>query len=404
MTARPIYLDSFSTTVLAPEALEAMKSVWSEPGNASSPHGAGQRALAALERGRMQVANLIGCLPGEVVFTSGATEANNLALRGVADWARRGGTHRRRVIVSAIEHKAVLESAKHLTLDGFEMVIAPVDGFGVVNMERLDELIDDNTLLVSIMLVNNETGVIEPLRKVRDLARPRGALLHCDAAQAAGKLPLDVIELGVDYLSVSAHKLYGPMGVGALYVASDAPKPIAQAFGGGQERGMRSGTEPIPLIAGFGTAAEVAQRSMADDERRAAGLVNEFLQTLKNLDVSCRRITGTAPVVTGGLALSFPGVSADDLVGKVSPYLHISTGSACSSGQISPSHVLTSMGLSRDDASSVVRFYFSRFTTHQDVLDSAAILARALAAAVSPLDDPASPRYDAPHETCAHRP
>lgn len=404
MTRPPIYLDGFSTTPLAPEALAAMQGAWATPGNASSPHGLGQRAHAVLERGRKQVADLIGCLPSELTFTSGATEANNLALRGVAAWARNETPDRRKLVVSAVEHKAVLETAKHLALDGFEVVIAPVDGCGLVDLSRLATLVDETTRLVSVMLVNNETGVVQPVEEIAQLCRERGALLHSDGAQAVGKCRLDVFDLGVDYLSISAHKLYGPMGVGALYVASGAPKPMPQIFGGGQERGMRAGTEPIPLVAGFGAAAEAAQARLDEDGERAAALKTLFLEALTAAGIAYRRVTDKAPVVSGGIALFFPEASADDLVSRVAERLCISTGSACTSGQVLPSHVLQAMGLDHQQSSSVLRFFFSRFNSESEVVEAVAILGDALQSRGSPLDDLASARYDARHEACADRP
>ncbi|NUB11399.1 aminotransferase class V-fold PLP-dependent enzyme [Azospirillum brasilense] len=404
MTEQPIYLDSFSTTRLAPEALRAMEAVWSEPGNAGSPHGAGRRALVALERGRSQVAELIGCLPGELIFTSGATEANNLAIRGIADWARRGGSARRRIVVSAIEHKAVLEAAGRLVGEGFEVLHAPVDHEGVVQLDQFEAMLDEQTLLVSVMLVNNETGVRQPVQEAAGLARSRGALVHCDAAQGVGKIPVDVLDLAVDYLSISAHKLYGPMGVGALYVGADAPKPAAQNLGGGQERGMRSGTEPVPLVAGFGAAAEVALRCLEADRRQAAKLAETFLQALADAGIPFRLVSAAAPKVSGGFALAFQNVEADDLVNRVAAALCISTGSACASGQVLSSHVLSAMGMNQKESSSVVRFYFSRYNSVDDALRSAAIIASAIRAQQSALDGAASPSYLMQHETCAYRP
>ncbi|PHP19185.1 hypothetical protein CG471_13685 [Sphingobium sp. IP1] len=404
MTRQPIYLDGFSTTPLAPEALAAMQAAWAGPGNASSPHAAGQRALAILDRGRKQVADLIGCSAGEVIFTSGATEANNLALRGIAEWGRRGGSERRRVVVSAIEHKAVLEAAKRLVLDRFEVVVAPVDRAGVIDLTRLEALVDDETLLVSVMLVNNETGVVQPIREVAQICRSRGVLLHSDGAQGVGKRPVNVFDLGVDYLSISAHKLYGPMGVGALYVASDAPKPVAQVFGGGHERGMRAGTEPVPLVAGFGAAAEVARSCLEADSERSAMLKDAFVQALSAAGVSYNFVTERAPVIDGGLALSFPSTSGDDLAGRVSKRLCISTGSACNSGQVTFSHVLQAMGIDGDVSQSVVRFFFGRMNTIEEVRSAALIIAEAVNEARTPLDESASERYGVGHEACAYRP
>lgn len=390
MTSRPIYLDAFSTTPLAPEALAAMQVCWARPGNASSPHAAGQQALASLDRGRRQVADLIGCEPSELIFTSGATEANNLVLRGLADWALKGGSPRRRVVMSAVEHKAVLETGGRLAASGFEIMLAPVDRDGRVDVEQLSALVDDNTLLVSVMLVNNETGVVQPIEEIGHIARSQGALLHSDGAQAVGKAPIDVATLGVDYLSISAHKFYGPMGIGALFLAAEAPKPVAQISGGGQERGIRAGTEPVPLVAGFGAAAEAASRAIEEDSRRSADLKDRFLKALKSAGVAHRCITHNAPVIAGGLALSFPGINADDLVSRVARSLCISTGSACTSGQVMPSHVLKAMGLSHEEAETVIRLFFHRFVTPDDVTLAAGIIAKAVDERCSALDGVAS--------------
>ncbi|PYD74804.1 cysteine desulfurase family protein [Novacetimonas pomaceti] len=378
MMDRPIYLDNFSTTSLSPYALSEMTQALSMTGNASSPHVAGARALARINDAREKVADLIGALPVEIFFTSGATEANNLVLRGMACWAKANEPRRRRIIISAIEHKSVLETALSLTSLGFEVVQAPVRRDGLVDPELLSTLVDGQTLLVSLMHVNNETGIVQPIGAAVDIAHGHGALFHCDAAQAVGKLPVDVLELGVDYLSLSAHKCHGPMGIGALYIAADAPKPFTQNIGGGQERGVRSGTEPVPLIVGFGAAAAEARHRLPRDAVHSAQLVTRFLAGLDARHVRYHRVSIGVSTIPGGITLIFPGVCADELVNMVSRELCISTGSACNRGSVQPSYVFTSMGFSKDEANNIIRFSFSRFNTFEDADGAAMILAQAI--------------------------
>lgn len=378
MTDCPIYLDNFSTTPLSPYALSEMTQALSMTGNASSPHVAGARALARINDAREKIANLIGALPMELFFTSGATEANNLVMRGIAHWAKANEPLRRRIIVSAIEHKSVLETALSLTSLGFEVEQAPVRRDGHIDLKQLSALVDDQTLLISLMHANNETGIVQPVAEAVDIAHGYGALFHCDAAQAVGKLPVDVLQLGVDYFSLSAHKCYGPMGIGALYVAADAPKPFAQNTGGGQERGLRSGTEPVPLIVGFGAAAVEAGRRLPHDAAHSAELVTRFLAGLDALHVKYHHVSKGVPTIPGGIALIFPNVCADDVVSMVSRKLCISTGSACNKGAVHPPYVFTAMGLSRDEAKNIIRFSFSRFNTSEDADNAAMILARAI--------------------------
>jgi cysteine desulfurase len=355
----PIYLDGFATLPLAPEAKAAMVDAWSFAGNAASPHGAGERAAQIIARARAEVAMLVGAAPSEITFTSGATEANNIAILGVALAAK--GSGRRRLIVSAVEHKAVLEPAHILAEQGFEVLLAPVDRHGRLDLERFVALLDDQTLLVSVMYVNNETGVIQPVAEAAALAREAGALVHCDAAQAAGKIPIDVAELDVDYLSLSAHKCYGPMGVGALYIAAGAPKPRPLQYGGGQQSGIRPGTEPVALIAGFGEAARIAEARLESDRRHGEHLANLLLSELGERQLRFSRVTGEWPVVPGSVAVSIEGVDADALCVMLARTVHLSTGSACTSGQLLTSHVLDAMGFSEEEARTVVRAFCSRY-------------------------------------------
>lgn len=367
--SRIVYLDGHATTPLAPEAAEVMASLWSaRAGNAQSPHIRGQEAAAAVELGRRQVAQLIGAAPQEIVFTSGATEANNIILLGVADAARRSAGSRNKIVATAIEHKSVLAALEALSDRGFEVALAPVTTHGLVDLEVLAELVDDRTLLVSVMGANNEIGVLQPLEAVVRLARDRGALVHSDLAQLAGKLPVDVVALDLDYASLSAHKLYGPMGVGAVFVSGLAAiKPRPLFFGGGQEGGLRPGTLPTPLIAGFGAAADVAAKSLLHDGTLQHQLAQRLLEGLERRQVRVIPNCVSATRLPGSLSLQFVGLDADELVGRLSADVCVSTGSACSAGQITVSHVLQAISLSGSEAVSTVRLYVDRYSSHADV-------------------------------------
>lgn len=357
----PIYLDGFSTLPLAPEARAAMIDAWDAPGNAASPHAAGDRAATVVANARAAIATAIGAAPGEITFTSGATEANNLAILGVARAAARAGDPRRKIVVSAIEHKAVLEPARALVAEGFDCVLAPVDHFGGLDLDALRKLVDAETLLVSVMMVNNETGVVQPVAEAARIVRAAGALFHSDAAQALGKIEIDVLDLDVDYLSLSAHKCYGPMGLGALYVAAGSPRPKPLTIGGGQQGGLRPGTEPVPLIAGFGVAATLAVQQLDTSAAHGDQLADRLVTGLVEKQVRLRRVTGDHAVVPGSLALLFEGVDADQLCALLARSVHLSTGSACTSGQIRKSHVLEYMGYSEHQASSVLRIFCHRY-------------------------------------------
>ena len=361
MNSAPIYLDGFATLPLAPEARAAMLSAWEQPGNAGSPNASGERAARLIADGRADVAALIGAAPSEIIFTAGATEANNLALLGVAQRAAARFPERRRIIVSAIEHKAVLEPAQVLATQGFAVDIAPVDHNGRLVLEALAALIGEDLLLASIMLVNNETGTIQPVAEAAALVHAAGGFIHSDAAQAAGKIQVDVLDLDVDYLSLSAHKCYGPMGIGALYVAAHAPKPMPLMHGGGQQDAMRPGTEPVALIAGFGAAAKAARTGLNNDRCHGDVMIAALLDGLTERQLRYRRITGDAPVVPGSAALQLVGVDADRLCTMAAREISLSTGSACTSGQIKQSHVLDAIGFSEIDARQVVRIFCHRY-------------------------------------------
>ena len=371
METAPIYLDGFATLPLAPEARDAMLGAWEQPGNAGSPNASGERAARLIADGRAEVAALIGAAPSEIIFTAGATEANNLALLGVAQRAATQWPDRRRIIVSAIEHKAVLEPAQVLAAQGFTLSIAPVTPDGRLDLDAFAALMGEDLLLASIMLVNNETGAIQPVAEVAEFVHAAGGLIHSDAAQATGKIAVDVLDLDVDYLSLSAHKCYGPMGIGALYVAANAPKPIPLIHGGGQQDAMRPGTEPVALIAGFGAAAKAARASLDRDRRHGETLIDTLLAGLAKRQLRFRRITGDAPVVPGSAALQLVDVDADRLCASLARDVSLSTGSACTSGQIKQSHVLESIGFSEERAREVVRIFCHRY------LDDATIAAAA---------------------------
>lgn len=367
MQSVPIYLDGFATLPLADEARAAMLAVWEQPGNAGSPNASGERAARIIADARADVASLIGATASEIIFTSGATEANNLALLGVAT-ATRSQSARRRIVVSAIEHKAVLEPAAALAAEGFEVRIAPVDRHGRLDLEAMSGLLDETVLLVSVMLVNNETGVIQPVEEVAALAHRVGAYVHTDAAQAAGKIAIDVAALDVDYLSLSAHKCYGPMGVGALYVAAGMPAPVPLMRGGGQQSGIRPGTEPVPLIAGFGAAARVAIADLARGEIAGpTARIGRLLEGLASRQLRFARITGDHAVVPGSAAIAIHGIDGDSLCAQLARDVSLSTGSACTSGQIRISHVLEAMGFSEETARSVIRIFCDRTVTDADI-------------------------------------
>ncbi len=366
---RIVYLDGHATTALAGEAAEAMAPFWSvAAGNAQSPHERGQHAAAAVEKARTEVARLIGAQPQEVIFTSGATESNNLILLGVAEAAKLARLSRKKIIASAIEHKSVLAALDELATRGFEIVLAPVTPEGVIDLDALGKLIDEETLLVSIMGANNEVGTIQPLADAARLARAKGALVHSDLAQLAGKVPVDVVALDLDYASLSAHKFYGPMGIGAVFVsglASIRPRPLF--FGGGQEGALRPGTLPTPLIVGFGAAAMLAARDLLRVSEEQERLAQALLAELALRQVKVIQNASAAARLPGSLSLQISGIDADEFVSRLSNIICLSTGSACSSGQINTSHVLKAIGISEKYTQSVFRIYVDKYITLSDI-------------------------------------
>ncbi len=383
---RPVYLDNQATTRCDPRVLEVMLPWFKEHyGNPhSAEHVMGTEAEAAVEDARTEVAKLVGADAKEVVFTSGATESNNIAIKGAARFALQSGNLRRRVITAATEHKCVLESVADLAAEGFEPVFLPVRPDGLLDLDVLRAALEVPTLLVSLMAVNNETGVIQDIPAAAAIAKQAGALLHTDIAQAAGKIPLDLDGWKVDLASISGHKLYGPKGVGALYVRRRPRVRLAALFsGGGQERGLRSGTLPTPLIIGLGEACRLAGAEFADDSRRIGQMRDRLWQRL-SAAIPGIVINGSLDArIAGNLNVTFPAATAADLMDRV-PDLCVSTGSACSSASIEPSYVLRALGLDDGTAARTLRFGMGRFTTQADIDYAAAALAAAHAGARAP--------------------
>ena len=382
-TNRLVYLDNQATTPCDPRVVAAMLPWFTEqPGNPHSvEHAAGRAAEAAVEAARWQVAALIGAEPREIVLTSGATESNNIAIKGAARFAAGRDDPRRRIVTVATEHKCVLESVSDLAAEGFEPVVLPVGTDGLLDPETLRAALEAPTLLVSVMSVNNETGVIQDIAALSAAAHAAGALFHTDAAQAAGKIALDVAAQGIDLLSLSGHKLYGPKGVGALYVRRRPRVRLSPLFsGGGQERGLRSGTLPTPLVVGLGEACRLAAAEMAAESVRIADLRDRLLAGLLRALPGLRVNGSMARRIAGNLNLTFPAAGAQALM-REAPALCVSTGSACSSAEIAPSYVLRAMGLSPGEAARTLRVGIGRFTSAADIEFAASRLARAHSAA-----------------------
>ncbi len=379
-----IYLDNQATTPCDPRVVAAMLPYFSESfGNPHSvEHALGRRAEAAVDRARAEIGDLIGADGREIVFTSGATESNNIAIKGAARFARRHGLARRRVITVTTEHRCVLESVADLAEEGFEPVVLPVAADGRLDPERLRDALMVPTLLVSVMAVNNEIGVTQDLAALAGMSRAAGALFHTDAAQAVGKIALDVEALGVDLLSVSGHKIYGPKGVGALYVRRRPRVRLDPLFsGGGQERGLRSGSLPTPLLVGLGVACSLAGAEMTAEAVRVGALRDALLDRLRAA-IPGLVLNGSAEHrVAGNLNLTFPGVTAQAVMAAC-PELCLSTGSACSSAEIEPSYVLRALGLDAAAASRSLRIGIGRFTSASDIEGAARALIGAVTLAV----------------------
>jgi cysteine desulfurase len=365
--SRQIYLDYHATTPCDPRVVKAMLPYFTEGfGNPSSSiHRIGQAASDAVERARAQVAELIGCQPGEIVFTGGATESNNLAIFGLA---RGNATKRKRIVTTTIEHKAVLGPCQELQKQGFDIVRLPVDAVGCVDLDAAHHAITDDTLVVSIQAANNEIGTIQPVAEVAQIAHERGALVHCDAAQAVGKIPVDIGSWGIDLLSISAHKLYGPKGVGALFI-SGGPRALhikPLMAGGGQEQELRPGTLNVPGIVGFGEACALCVPQLAEEAQQIAALRNQLENQLMLALANLSRNGAIHNRLPGNSSLTFHGVDAEALIANL-PEFALSTGSACTSGALEPSHVLLAIGLSREQAYGTLRVGLGRFTIMEEV-------------------------------------
>jgi len=365
-----IYLDYNATTPCDPRVVQAMLPYFSEIyGNpATGLHIQGRKAARAVDEAREQVAALIGCQPGEIIFTGGATESNNLAILGLGRAHRHRG--RTRIVTSAVEHKAVLLPCRRLQEEGYELIVLPVDQQGRVSIEAAEVAINDQTLLVSVQAANNEVGTLQPIAEIAEIAHRHGALVHCDAAQAVGKMPVNLATeaWSVDFLSLSAHKMYGPKGVGALFIRN-GPRAYAMEpllYGGGQERGLRSGTTNVPGIVGFGEACRICTAELAEESRRIAGLRDHFEQVLLAAIPGLRINARAADRLPNTSSLTFPNMDADAFLLNL-PDVMMGTGSACSSGALEPSHVLLAMGLSRAEAGATARASLGRFTTDDQI-------------------------------------
>lgn len=370
-----IYLDYNATTPCDPRVVEKMLPFFSEwYGNpATGLHFQGRRAARAVDEAREQIAALIGGRPGEVVLTGGATESNNLAILGLGRANRHGG--RARIVTSAVEHKAVLLPCRQLQEEGYELIVLPVDGQGRVSVEEAEAAINDQTLLASVQAANNEVGTLQPIATIAEIAHKHGAIIHCDAAQAVGKIPVDLAAEAwqVDLLSISAHKLYGPKGVGALYVRN-GPHAVPMTplqYGGGQEHGLRSGTTNVSGIVGFGEACRICSIELGQEGVRITSLRDQLEQTLL-AGIPGLKINGRgAPRLPNTSSLTFAGIDADALLLNL-PEVMMGTGSACSSGALEPSHVLAAIGLSWTEAGSTVRASLGRFTSQDQAKQACA--------------------------------
>jgi cysteine desulfurase len=362
---KPIYFDYQATTPMDPRVLDAMIPYFTEKfGNPHSrSHSYGWEAEEAVESAREEVAKLINADSRSVVFTSGATESNNLAIRGVAKFYKDKKKH---IITCVTEHKCVLDTCRHLEQEGFKVTYLPVKPNGLLDLDLLKNTITEDTVLVSIMAVNNEIGVIQPIAEIGKICRERGVFFHTDAAQAFGKMPLDVIAMHIDLMSISGHKIYGPKGVGALFVGR-SPRVRLEAMinGGGQERGMRSGTLPTPIIVGLGEAAKIAGREMEFESARLKKLSDKFTKIL--LEIPHTYLNGDINErIPGNANISFSCIEGESMIGAIKD-IAVSSGSACTSASLEPSYVLRALGVDEELAHTSIRFGFGRFTTEKEI-------------------------------------
>ncbi len=363
---QPIYLDYQATTPMDPRVLEAMMPYFTYKfGNPHSrSHSYGWEAEEGVEKARAQVAKLIGADEKEVIFTSGATESNNLAIRGVAEFYKDRKNH---IVTTVTEHKCVLDTCRHLEQQGFEVTYLPVQKNGLIDLDALRAAVTDKTVVVSIMAVNNEIGVIQPLAEIGKICREKKAFFHTDAAQAAGKIPLDVEAMNIDLMSISGHKIYGPKGIGALYVRrKPRVRLVPLIVGGGQERGFRSGTLPTPLCVGLGEAAEIAMKEMDAESKRLAKLQARMLKGLNDKLTDIHVNGDLDHRIPGNLNIGFAYVEGESLMMGIKG-LSVSSGSACTSASLEPSYVLRALGVEEDMAHTSLRIGLGRFTTEQEV-------------------------------------
>jgi len=363
----PIYMDNHSTTPCDPRVVDAMLPFFTERfGNAASRnHSFGWEAEEAVDQARRRLAKLIHADAKEIVFTSGATESDNLALKGVVEMYREKGDH---IITSSTEHRAVIDAAKSLEKKGVRVTYLPVDKEGRINPDDVRAAVTDKTILISIMLANNEIGTIHPVQEIGKIAKEKGVLFHCDATQGVGKIPVNVSDAGIDLMSFTSHKIYGPKGVGALYVRRKAPRVrlVPMIDGGGHERGMRSGTLPVPLIAGFGKAVELCEREMAVESVRIQGLRDRLQAGITDALEAVYLNGHPTERLPGNLNLSFAYVEGEALLMGVKE-IALSSGSACTSATLEPSYVLRALGVGSDLAHSSIRFGLGRFSTPEEV-------------------------------------
>ncbi len=362
----PIYMDYQATTPMDPRVFEAMRPYFMEKfGNPHSrSHSFGWVAEEGVEKARGQVAALINANPKEIIFTSGATESNNMAIKGIGRFYHDKKDH---IITVVTEHKCVLDACRHMEREGVRVTYLPVEKNGLIDLEKLKAAITDKTMLVSVMAVHNEIGVIQPLAEIGKLCRERCAFFHTDAAQAFGKIPLDVEAMNVDLMSISGHKIYGPKGIGALYVRRRPRVRLEPLInGGGQERGMRSGTLPTPLVVGFGAAAEIAQKEMSADDEHVRALNDRFFKKIVENIPDVFLNGDKEQRVPGNLNLSFAYIEGESMIMAIRD-LAVSSGSACTSASLEPSYVLRALGVDEELAHTSIRFGFGRFTTEAEV-------------------------------------